>query len=99
MEIQSQRLAEREEACTKMLQFNKLGHKLAGCYGPEGGKEGQGPHQKNQKHQKGGKQEDSTGSANIISQSEMMKEGGPMFTFSTTSSFHCISTKLGIPAE
>ena len=40
-----------------------------------------------------------TSSANIASQSEMSNMGGTMFTFSTTSSFHSVATKLGIPAE
>ena len=78
---------------------NKLVHKLANCYGPGGGKEGQGPHQKNQKGQKSRKQEDLTSSANVTSQSDMKKEGGTMFTFSVTLLFHCIAVKLGIPSE
>ena len=53
----------------------------------------------NQKSQKGGKPEDSTSSANVASHSEVIKEGGTMFAFSATSSFHCIAAKLGIPAE
>ena len=69
------------------------------CFAPGGGKEGQGPHQMNQKSQKGGKPEDSTSSANVASHSEVIKEGGTMFAFSATSSFHCIAAKLGIPAE
>ena len=53
----------------------------------------------NQKGQKGGKPENSTSSANVASHSEAIKEGGTMFAFSATSSFHCIATKLGIPAK
>ena len=83
----------------KCFNCNKLGHKSKDCFAPGGGKEGQGPHQMNQKSQKGGKPENSTSSANVASHSEATKEGGTMFAFSATSSFHCIAAKLGIPAE
>ena len=53
----------------------------------------------NQKSQKGGKPEDLTSSANVTSHSEVIKEGGTMFAFSATSSFHCIAAKLRIPTE
>ena len=64
-----------------------------------GGKEGQGPKQKNSKHQKSRKHEEVTSSANVASHSEMSNMGGTMFVFSVTSSFHCVATKLGIPPE
>ena len=83
----------------KCFNCNKLGHKSKDCFAPGGGKEGQGPHQMNQKSQRGGKPENSTSSANVASHSEATKEGGTMFAFSATSSFHCIAAKLGIPAE
>ena len=83
----------------KCFNCNKLGHKLRDCFAPGGGKEGQGPHQMNQKSQKGGKPENSTSSANVTSHSEVIKEGGTMFAFSATSSFHCIAAKLRIPAK
>ena len=72
---------------------------LIAMYSAGGGKEGQGSKQKNSKHQKGGKYEEVTSSANVASHSEMSNMGGTMFAFSATSSFHCIATKLGIPPE
>ena len=83
----------------KCFNCNKLGHKSRDCFAPGGGKEGQGPHQMNQKSQRGGKPENSTSLANVASHSEAIKEGGTMFAFSATSSFHCIATKLRIPAK
>ena len=73
----------------KCFNCHRLGHKLPDCFALGGGKEGQGPKQKGQKS---GKQGD-LNSANIASQSETM------FAFTTTSSFHCVATKLGIPSE
>ena len=80
----------------KCYNCKRLGHKSTDCYSPGGRKEGQGLCQNNQK---GRKLEISTISTNVTSHSEMMKEGRTMFAFSTTSSFHCITAKLGIPAE
>ena len=79
----------------KCFNCHRLGHKSPDCFAPGGGKEGQGPKQKGQKS---GKQGDSN-SANITNQSETMNTGETMFSFATTSSFHCVATKLGIPTE
>ena len=83
----------------KCYNCKRLGHKSVDCYSAGGGKEGQGPKQKNLKHQKGGKHNEATSSANVTSHSEMSNMGGTMFGFSATSSFHCVATKLGIPPE
>ena len=83
----------------KCYNCKRLGHKSVDCYSAGGGKEGQGPKQKNSKHQKSGKQEEATSSANVASHSEMSNISGTMFVFSATSSFHCVATKLRIPPE
>ena len=80
-----------------MKRFNcgKLGHKAGDCYGPGDGKEGQGLCQRGQK---GGKQGELSNSANVTSQLDM-KDDGTMFAYAATSSFHSITTKLGISPE
>ena len=83
----------------KCCNCKRLSHKSIDCYSAGGGKEGQGPKQKNLKHQKGRKHDEVTSSANVASHSEMSNMGGTMFAFSVTSSFHCVATKLGIPPE
>ena len=78
----------------KCFDCNRLGHKAADCYGPGGRKEGQGLHQKGQKSRK-----EPFNSANIVNQSMKMNENGMMFAYTTTSSFHSVAAKLGIPLE
>ena len=79
---------------TKCFDCNKLGHKAADCYGPGGGKEGQGPHQKGQKSRK-----ELSNSANVTNQSKKDNESRTMFAYAATSSFHSVAAKLGIPLE
>ena len=55
----------------KCYNCKRLSHKSTDCYSPGGGKEAQGPNHKNQKSQKGRKQEDLSSSANVASHSEV----------------------------